>query len=163
MQRPILNFNPRGKLRGEFVPQGWILSPRGEVICWGWNSLFVPPFFQTIPSVHAWEGTFSLGDKVHPWEPSSLLGAKFTPRGQVHPWPPGVKLRMALRFYHWLKKMRAIICIAYLFYNYMYVHMIVKDTDNIVVMQVAYHFIIQYMVRFQPKILSSKVPCLMST
>jgi hypothetical protein len=46
-QRPILNFTPSGKLwpQGEFVPQGLILSPGGEVIPWGWNSMFAPPFF----------------------------------------------------------------------------------------------------------------------
>jgi hypothetical protein len=37
--RPILNFDPRGKLwpHVKVVPQGWSLSPRGEVIPWGWS------------------------------------------------------------------------------------------------------------------------------
>jgi hypothetical protein len=40
--RPILNFDPRG----EAVPQGWIVSPRGEVVIpWGWDSQFAPSFF----------------------------------------------------------------------------------------------------------------------
>jgi hypothetical protein len=44
----MLNFAPRGKLwpMGEVVPQEWILSPDGgEIISWGWTSLFAPPFF----------------------------------------------------------------------------------------------------------------------
>jgi hypothetical protein len=32
-------------LRGEVVPQGWILSPVSKVIPWGWNYLLAPPFF----------------------------------------------------------------------------------------------------------------------
>jgi hypothetical protein len=35
------NFDPRG----EVVPQGLILYPGGEVIPYGRNSLFAPPFF----------------------------------------------------------------------------------------------------------------------
>jgi hypothetical protein len=30
----------------------------------------------------------------------SPLGSKFTPRSEIHPWGPGVKLRMALRAPH---------------------------------------------------------------
>jgi hypothetical protein len=46
-QRPILNFTPRSKLtlRGKVVPQEGNLCPTCEVIPWGWNSLFAPPFF----------------------------------------------------------------------------------------------------------------------
>jgi hypothetical protein len=29
------------------------------------------------------------------------MGDKFTPRGEIHPWGPGVKLRMALRCEQW--------------------------------------------------------------
>jgi hypothetical protein len=58
---------PRGKLG----PQGRILSPLCEVIPWGWNSLFAPPFFLTAESVHPWGWTkgwtFPPGDKFHTW------------------------------------------------------------------------------------------------
>jgi hypothetical protein len=40
-QRSIINFTPRGKL----WPPGVKLSPRGEIIPWGSNSLIAPPFF----------------------------------------------------------------------------------------------------------------------
>jgi hypothetical protein len=60
------NLDPRG----EVVPQGWICPLGGEVIPWGWNSLFTPPLFETIKSVHLWGWTKGwtspLGDKVHP-------------------------------------------------------------------------------------------------
>jgi hypothetical protein len=75
-QKPILNFAPRGKIWSH----GWVLSPRGEVIPWGWNSLFAPPFFKTVERVHPWgwtkEWTFPLGGQISP------LGAKFTLGGQ---------------------------------------------------------------------------------
>jgi hypothetical protein len=35
------NFDPQGRS----CPQGVSLSPRDEVIPWGWNSLFAPPLF----------------------------------------------------------------------------------------------------------------------
>jgi hypothetical protein len=35
------NFDPQG----QSCPPGVTLSPRGEVIPWGWNSLFAHPFF----------------------------------------------------------------------------------------------------------------------
>jgi hypothetical protein len=37
------------------------------------------------------------GVSIPPRGQISPLGAKFTPRGEVIPWGPGVKLRMALR------------------------------------------------------------------
>jgi hypothetical protein len=37
------------------------------------------------------------GVNVPPRGHISSLGTKFTPRGEVRPWGPGVKLRMALR------------------------------------------------------------------
>jgi hypothetical protein len=37
------------------------------------------------------------GVNIPPGGQSSTLVAKFTPRGEVHPWGPWVKLRMALR------------------------------------------------------------------
>jgi hypothetical protein len=36
------------------------------------------------------------GVDISPRGQISSLGAKFTPRGEVRPWEPGVKLRMAL-------------------------------------------------------------------
>jgi hypothetical protein len=70
---------PRGKL----WPRGAKLSPRGEVIPRGWNSPFAPTFFKTLQSVHpgGWTKgwTFSLGDKFHPWGPSSPLGTHHEP------------------------------------------------------------------------------------
>jgi hypothetical protein len=36
------------------------------------------------------------GVNIPPRGQISPLGAKFTPRGEVYPWGPGVKLRMAL-------------------------------------------------------------------
>jgi hypothetical protein len=55
--RPILNFALGAHFdpRGEVVPQEWILSPRGPLsYLLGWNSLFAPPFFVTVESVHPW-------------------------------------------------------------------------------------------------------------
>jgi hypothetical protein len=68
------NFDPRG----EDVPQCWILSPGGEIL-----SLPLHSSKQYIENVHPWgerrgDMTFPLGDKFHPWGPSSPLGAKFT-------------------------------------------------------------------------------------
>jgi hypothetical protein len=62
------NFDPQG----QSCPSGMSLSPRGEVIPWGWNSLFDPSIL-----LNSREWTAPLGDKFHPWG-------------------PGVKLRMAL-------------------------------------------------------------------
>jgi hypothetical protein len=61
-QRPILNFTPRGKV----VPQGWILSPRGE---------FCPPGANFVP----WVWSYPLGVKFSAC-PSILLN------NSVHPW-----------------------------------------------------------------------------
>jgi hypothetical protein len=47
-QRLIFNLAPRGELCPlgvSFVPWGWALSPGGEVIPWGLNSLFAPTFY----------------------------------------------------------------------------------------------------------------------
>jgi hypothetical protein len=81
VQRPVLNFDPRGEL----WPQGQSCPPGVNFVPWGWNSLFSPPFFLTVESVHPWgwkKGwTFPLGDQFNPSGPSS---------------PLGVKLRMAL-------------------------------------------------------------------
>jgi hypothetical protein len=38
------------------------------------------------------------GVNIQPRGQISPLGAKFTTKGEVHPWEPGVKLRMALSF-----------------------------------------------------------------
>jgi hypothetical protein len=35
---------------------------------------------------------FTPGGQVHPWRPSSTLGAKFIPGDQVHPWGPSSPL-----------------------------------------------------------------------
>jgi hypothetical protein len=75
-QRHILHFAPRGKL----LPQGWILTPSGEVIPWVWNSLFATPFLETVKSVHPWGG-MNKGVTIPPWGQISPLGAKFTPGG----------------------------------------------------------------------------------
>jgi hypothetical protein len=81
---------PRGKLhsRVEFVPQGWTLSPRGNV------PPFVHPKGWTLST--AWKNgganiqilpqgiTSPLGDKIHPWGQSLPLGAKLR-MGIWHP------------------------------------------------------------------------------
>jgi hypothetical protein len=83
-QRPILNLTPRGKLwpQGRICPPGVILSPGGEIIPWGWNTLFAPPFFLIVESAHPWGWTkgwkFTLGDKFHPWGPSSPGGWSYS-------------------------------------------------------------------------------------
>jgi hypothetical protein len=41
------------------------------------------------------------GVNISPRGQSSPLVAKFTPGGEVHPWGPGVKLRMALCWRRW--------------------------------------------------------------
>jgi hypothetical protein len=89
--------------------QEWTLSLGGEVIPWWWNSLFAPPFFAIVESVHPWGWTKGLtlpqGDKFHPWGPSSPLGAKLTPGGQAHPWgtssPLGAKFTPGGQFHPW--------------------------------------------------------------
>jgi hypothetical protein len=87
-QRPILNFTPRRKLwpHGQgcppgvnFVPRGWSyplgvkFSVRPSILL---NSIECSPLGWT----KGW--SFPLGDIVHPWG-------------------PGLKLRMALRFMDW--------------------------------------------------------------
>jgi hypothetical protein len=59
--------------QGRSCPPGVRLSPRGEVIPWGWNSLFAPPFFKTIKSIHPWGWTKG-------W--TSSLGVKLSPGGR---------------------------------------------------------------------------------
>jgi hypothetical protein len=39
------------------------------------------------------------GVNISPRGQITLLGAKFAPRGEVHHWGPGVKLKMALRYF----------------------------------------------------------------
>jgi hypothetical protein len=63
--------------RGEFCPPGLKLSPGVK--------------YSVCPSILLNSRVFTLGDKYHPWGPSSPLGVKFT-------LGPGVKLRMALCF-----------------------------------------------------------------
>jgi hypothetical protein len=75
-----VNFDPRG----EFVPQGWILSPGGEILC---SPLHSSKQLSDYP----------LGVNIPPRGQNFTPGAKFTPRGEVRPWGPGVKLRMTLR------------------------------------------------------------------
>jgi hypothetical protein len=77
------------KSRGPFLTSplvanltpGGILTPRGEVIPWGWNSLLAHPFFWTVDSVHPWGWTkgwtFPLGDNVHPWGQTMSLKTGF--------------------------------------------------------------------------------------
>jgi hypothetical protein len=88
--RPILNFTPRGKL----WPPGAKLSPRGEFVPWGWNSLFAPSILLNNKVCSSLRG--NEGGNFTPRGQISPLGDKFTPRGEIHPWEPGVKLRMAL-------------------------------------------------------------------
>jgi hypothetical protein len=75
------NFDPQVRN----CPPGVNLSPRGEVIALGCNSVFAPPLFWTIKSVHPWGWTSPLWYNFHPWGPSSSLGVKFTlgARGEV--------------------------------------------------------------------------------
>jgi hypothetical protein len=67
-RRPILNFAHRSELG----PQGWTLSPGGEVIPWGWNSLY----------------GLNEGVNIPPW-------GQISPRGPSSPLGVRVKLRMA--------------------------------------------------------------------
>jgi hypothetical protein len=81
------NFN-KG-VTGPFLtsPLGANFDPRGEVVPQGWSyplgvKFSVRPSILLNSSVHPWGWTkgwtFPLGDKFHPWEPSPLLGLKFT-------------------------------------------------------------------------------------
>jgi hypothetical protein len=94
--RPILNFALRGKL----CPQGRSCPPGVNFIPWDW-SYPLEVKFSVCPSILLNSRECSpLGVKegvnIPPRGQISLLGAKFTPRGEVLPWGPGVKLRMAL-------------------------------------------------------------------
>jgi hypothetical protein len=75
--RPIHNFAHRSKLwpQGPSCPQGWILSPGGEILCSPLHSSKQQRVFNCGGWTKGW--TFPLGDKFHFWG-------------------PGVKLRMAL-------------------------------------------------------------------
>jgi hypothetical protein len=62
------NLIPRGKV----VPWEWILTLRGQVFLWGWNSLFSPPFFyvnsRDCSPLGVNEGVnIPPRDKLHPW------------------------------------------------------------------------------------------------
>jgi hypothetical protein len=70
------NFDPQGRS----CPQGWILSPRGEVIPWGWNSL-----------LRGW----TTGWTFPPRGQISPLGAKFSHRGKRRPWGNHMLLKRA--------------------------------------------------------------------
>jgi hypothetical protein len=93
LQKTILNFAPRGKLwppgtcpRGvNFVPSGWSY-PRGDllggiILC----SLLLSSKRQSVFTPGGWTKgwTIPLEDKVHPWGPSSPLGANHS----VKNWP----------------------------------------------------------------------------
>jgi hypothetical protein len=103
-QRPILNFAPTCNL----WPQGRSCPPEVKFVPWGWSYPLGVKFsvHQSI-LVNSRECSplgVNKGLKISPRGKTSLisyisypLGAKFTPRGQVHPWWPGVQLRMALR------------------------------------------------------------------
>jgi hypothetical protein len=87
---PGVKFTPRGELG----PQGWTLSPRGNV------HPFVHPQGWTLFTVSKNGGAnreFPPRGYLHP----RPQGTKFTPGGQLHPWgqslPLGAKLRMGLR------------------------------------------------------------------
>jgi hypothetical protein len=67
--------------RGEIVPQGWNLSPRGEV------PPFVPPRGEH--SFIVWKNG-GANREFHLQGITSPLGDKFTPAGQLRPW--GLKL-----------------------------------------------------------------------
>jgi hypothetical protein len=93
--RPILNFAPRSKLRlpgAKLSPRGEFCPPRGEFFTSGGEILCSP--------VHS-----SKQKRVLP--PGGNKGVNIPPRGQssplgdsLHPWGPGVKLRMAICFQH---------------------------------------------------------------
>jgi hypothetical protein len=73
--RTILNFTPG--------PQGWNMSPRGNV------HPFVHPWGEQSLLFRKMEGEQIIsppGDKFHPWRTTSPLEDNFTPWGQLHPW-----------------------------------------------------------------------------
>jgi hypothetical protein len=72
LQRPILNFSPRGKL----WPPRVNLSPRGEVIPWGWNSVCPSILLNNRVLTPGGEQRGELNPK----------GTNFTPGCQVLPW-----------------------------------------------------------------------------
>jgi hypothetical protein len=93
LQRPLLNFAPRGKL----WPQGWSCPPGVNFVSWDW-SYPLGVKFSVCPSILLNSRECSpLGVNIPPKGQISPLGAKFTPRCECHPWGPEVKLRMALR------------------------------------------------------------------
>jgi hypothetical protein len=87
------NFYPPGAKLSPRVPRT-ILSPRGEVIPWGRNSLFAPPFFYLNSRKSP---PLGVNERVNipPRRQISPLGAKFTPRGKLHPWGQTMLLKLA--------------------------------------------------------------------
>jgi hypothetical protein len=96
-QRPLLNFASRGKLR----PQGWTLSPGGEVIPWGLKFSVCLSILlnrrECSPPVWTKGLTFPLGDKFNPWGPSSPLGAKLRMAHRARRIPWNDCLRLAIQ------------------------------------------------------------------
>jgi hypothetical protein len=66
-----------------------------NLVPWGLNSLLAPPFFSTVECSPL---GLNEGVNIPPRRQISLLGVKFTPRGENHTWGPRVKLRMVLCF-----------------------------------------------------------------
>jgi hypothetical protein len=94
--KPILNFAPRGKL----WPKGRSRPPGVYFVPWGWSYPLGVRFSVCHSILLNSRESSPLGGNegvnISPWGQISPPGSKFTPRGKVHPWGTGVKLRMAL-------------------------------------------------------------------
>jgi hypothetical protein len=88
----------RAEAWGPFLnsPPGAKLSPGGKVIHWGVK-------FSVCPSILLNSRVFTPWAErrvnILPKEQISQLGAKFIPRGEVHPWGPGVNYPQFLNLY----------------------------------------------------------------
>jgi hypothetical protein len=77
--RTILNFTPG--------PQGWILSPRGNVHPFvhpqGWTLYYLEEWRGKKIISPPWDNFKTSRDKIHPWRTTPPLGVKFAPRDIV--------------------------------------------------------------------------------
>jgi hypothetical protein len=65
----VLILTPRGNVHPFVHPKGWTLST-------------------VLKTVGQTEGLYYLGDKAHPCGPTSPLGSRVAPRGEIKTWPP---------------------------------------------------------------------------
>jgi hypothetical protein len=118
VQRAILNFPPG--------PQGWTLSPRGELCPLGeCLPLHSPPGVNTLYCLVEWRGEQWI---LHPGD-NFTPGDNFAPGGQSL--PLGAKLRMGLRtMYVWQIRQKCVISIEKIIYVNIF-HLYIPICDQV--------------------------------